>query len=105
MALTQIKAKSRYSLQAMLDAIAEPGRRAILRMLKETGCCSIGKDEGMCACDIEQRLDLSQPTISHHMAVLKKAGLVTASREGQWIWYRRNEEALRELARGLETEL
>lgn len=105
MSLVEIKAKPRYSLEAMLQALADPSRRTILRLLKQRGCCSLGKDVGMCACDIEARVALSQPTISHHMAVLKRAGLVLAAREGQWIWYRRNEEALRELARGLRQEL
>ena len=53
----------------------------------------------MCACDIEARISLSQPTISHHMAVLRDVGLIEATKIGQWMWYRRNEEAVRQLAR------
>jgi DNA-binding transcriptional ArsR family regulator len=105
MSPAQIKSTTEYSLEAMLHALADPSRRAILRLLKQRGCCSIGKEVGMCACDIEGRIGLSQPTISHHMAVLKRARLVNASREGQWIWYRRNEDALRELARALREQL
>jgi ArsR family transcriptional regulator len=105
MTLVGIKPKPKYSLEAMLHALADPSRRTILRLLKQRGCCSLDKEVGMCACDIEARVDLSQPTISHHMAVLKRAGLVVAAREGQWMWYRRNEEALRELARALREEL
>ena len=48
----------------------------------------------MCASDIEQRIHLSQPTISHHMAILTKAGVVEAKKLGLWVWYRRNEGAL-----------
>ena len=92
-------------IDRMLHAIADPTRRRILQALKEKGMCSIGKEVGLCACDIEQRVCLSQPTISHHMAILKKAGLVEARKEGQWMWYRRNETALRELARSVRDEL
>jgi ArsR family transcriptional regulator len=94
-------AVSEDTLTQMLRAIADPVRRRILRLLGEKGCCSIGKDVGMCACDIEERIGLSQPTISHHMSVLKDAGLVEAEKVGQWMWYRRNEQGLRELERAL----
>lgn len=92
-------------LDRMLHAVADPTRRRILNVLKERDACSIGKDTGLCACDIEQRIRLTQPTVSHHMAILKKAGLVQASKQGQWMWYRRNEAALRELARSLRDSL
>jgi DNA-binding transcriptional ArsR family regulator len=88
-----------------LQAIADPIRRRILRALKERGGCSLDKDVGLCASDIEQRIELSQPTISHHMAVLKKAGLIEVQKIGQWKWYRRNEPALREFSRILRNSL
>ncbi len=93
------------SLSRILHAIADPTRRQILQALKERKACSIGKEVGLCACDIEQRVHLSQPTISHHMAILKKAGLVEAEKQGQWMWYRRNEVMLREFARTLRQSL
>jgi DNA-binding transcriptional ArsR family regulator len=92
-------------LDRMLHAVADPTRRRILNALKEKDACSIGKENGLCACDIEQRIHLTQPTVSHHMAILKKAGLVQASKQGQWMWYRRNESALRDLARSLRNTL
>ena len=79
-------------------AIADPTRLRVLRLLKQKGHCSLGKDDGMCARDIEERIKLSQPTISHHMSILKKAGLVHAEKQGLWMWYRRNDKALRQLA-------
>jgi len=93
------------AVNRMLQAIADPTRRRILQALKERGGCSIGKDVGLCASDIELRIHLSQPTISHHMSILKKAGLVQAKKLGQWRLYRRNEAALREFARMLRTSL
>ena len=92
-------------LNRILQAIADPARRKILRALKERGGCSLGKDVGLCASDIEQRVPLSQPTISHHMAVLTKVGLVEAKKLGLWRWYRRNDTALRDFARALRASL
>lgn len=84
-------------LVSALKAIADPTRLKILQILKQKGRCSIGKAIGLCACDIEEQIRLSQPTISHHMAVLKKAGLIHAEKEGLWMWYRRNEDCLKDL--------
>lgn len=93
------------TLDRFLHALADPARRAILRALKEKGCCSIGKPVGLCACDIEARVKRSQPTVSHHMAILTQAGLVTAEKYGTWMWYRRNEKALQDLVEALGTEV
>jgi len=92
-------------LNRILNAIADPNRRRILQSLKEQGGCSIGKDVGLCASDIERRINLSQPTISHHMSILTRAGLVEAKKIGLWRWYRRNESALREFSRELKKSL
>jgi ArsR family transcriptional regulator, arsenate/arsenite/antimonite-responsive transcriptional repressor len=86
-----------------LKAVADPTRLKILRLLKQRGRCSIGKGEGMCACDIEAQIRLSQPTISHHMRILTRAGLVQGEKQGLWMWYRRNEKALKTLAQSLRT--
>jgi DNA-binding transcriptional ArsR family regulator len=94
-----------HKLDLILHAIADPTRRRILQALKEQGGCSIGKDVGLCASDIEQRIHLSQPTISHHMAILTKAGLVEAKKIGLWRWYRRNDAVLREFTRSLKKQL
>lgn len=93
------------ALNRRLHAIADPTRRRILKALKERGGCSIGKEVGLCAGDIEQRIHLSQPTISHHMAILTKAGLVQAKKIGQWMWYQRNEKTIKELCDGLREAL
>jgi len=90
---------------AVFHAIGDPARRKILRALKEKGACSIDRETGLCASDIEERISLSQPTISHHMAILRKAGLVEATKLGQWVWYRRNETMLRKFAKALKKEI
>jgi ArsR family transcriptional regulator len=92
-------------LGPFLHAISDPARRRILQALKEKGSNSIGKDTGLCACDIEERLKLSQPTISHHMKILAKAGLVKVSREGTWRCYQRNQKLISEMTRSLKAQL
>lgn len=96
---------SEQGLTRVLQAIADPTRRQILHALKERGGCSLDKEVGLCASDIEMRVRLTQPTISHHMSILKAAGLVEAKKLGQWMWYRRNEPALRALTRTLRETL
>ena len=99
------------SLDRALHAIADPTRRRILRALKDGAieAKATRKDAGpgncLCAGDIEERVQLSQPTISHHMAILTKAGLVEAAKQGQWRWYRRNEKAIRLVVRTLRGKL
>ncbi len=93
------------SLDRALHAIADPTRRRILYALKQRTTAASGKFSGLCAGDIEERIPLSQPTISHHMAILTNAGLVEAVKQGQWRWYRRNEKALRRLVKGLRAQL
>jgi ArsR family transcriptional regulator, arsenate/arsenite/antimonite-responsive transcriptional repressor len=63
----------------LLQATADPTRLAILRQLSEDG--------GVCACDFTVCCDVGQPTISHHLKVLRDAGWVTTERHGTWIWY------------------
>ena len=97
------------SLDHTLHAIADPTRRRILHALKQrgpgsTGAAARGKN-GLCAGDIEERVHLSQPTISHHMAILTRSGLVDAVKQGQWRWYSRNEKALRRLVKSLRAQL
>ncbi len=101
---------SATSLDRRLAAISDPTRRRILAVLKPRGVVSLSappaaKITGLCAGDIEERVRLSQPTISHHMAILTRAGLVEAAKQGQWRWYRRNEKALRLLIKTLRAEL
>jgi DNA-binding transcriptional ArsR family regulator len=92
------------SFDRALHAIADPTRRRILRALKE-GRRAADAANCLCAGDIEERVQLTQPTISHHMSILTKAGLVEATRQGQWRWYRRNEKAIRQMVKSLRGKL
>jgi len=98
------------SLDRALHAIADPTRRRILQALKQGEAAARGQRanaSGACLCagDIEERVQLSQPTISHHMAILTKAGLVEATKKGQWRWYRRDEKAIRLVVKMLRGKL
>lgn len=88
---------SEKQLVFALKAVADPTRLKILRLLKQKGACSLDKSVGLCACDIEAQVRLAQSTVSHHMAILTKAGLVHAEKLGLWMWYQRNEELLKKL--------
>jgi DNA-binding transcriptional ArsR family regulator len=98
-------------LDRCLHAIADPTRRRILRALKDGPSTKSwpqppkANHDCLCAADIEERMQLSQPTISHHMAILTKAGLVEGVKHGQWRWYRRNEQAIREIVKTLRGKL
>lgn len=63
----------------LLGALADPARLAIVRQLAADGA--------VCACDVAPAAGLSQPTISHHLRVLREAGVVRSERRGTWIWY------------------
>ena len=82
----------------VFKALADPTRLKILGLLDSRGrsCCElIGRDErGLCACDIERAVGLSQAAVSHHMGLLRRAGLVRAEKRGRWVYYSRNEEAI-----------
>ncbi len=94
-----------HHLTGQLRAVADPTRRRILKMLGEKGHCSIGESTGLCARDIEAKIRLSQPTISHHMKILADAGLVTGQRRGQWMWYRRDDSAVKQMTKKFREEL
>jgi ArsR family transcriptional regulator len=67
----------------LLKALADPTRLSMAATLRRHG-------EPVCICDLVAVFGLSQPTISHHMAVLKAAGLVTVEKRGLWGFYSLN---------------
>jgi ArsR family transcriptional regulator len=87
---------------AKLKALADPTRLKILNLLKAKGrsCCDLiaRTEPGLCACDIEAAVGLSQAAVSHHMGLLRRAGIVEAQKRGRWMYYRRNESAIAGLA-------
>ncbi len=89
-------------LVVAFKALGDPTRLKILELLRARGksCCDlIARDErGLCACDIETAVGLSQAAVSHHMSLLRRAGLVEGQKRGRWMFYRRNEAVLARLA-------
>jgi ArsR family transcriptional regulator len=81
------------ALAARFRALADPTRVAIVNRLAAA-------DE-VCVCDFVASLDLAQPTVSHHLKVLRDAGLVESSRRGTWAFYRLVPEAVTELRQTL----
>jgi ArsR family transcriptional regulator len=94
--------KPSEDLVSTFKALGDPTRLKILELLKSRGksCCELvaAAERGLCACDIEEAVKLSQAAVSHHMGLLRRAGLVVAEKRGRWICYRRNETALGRLA-------
>ena len=71
---------SDHSLAGVFKAMAHPVRIRILHLLAAS-------ESSLCSCEIEARFPLRQPTISHHMKLLKEAGLVNSRQEGNWVHY------------------
>jgi ArsR family transcriptional regulator, arsenate/arsenite/antimonite-responsive transcriptional repressor len=76
----------RDALAARFKALADPTRVAIIN--------SLSAAEEVCVCNLTETFDLSQPTISHHLKILREAGLVESSRRGTWAYYRLVPEAI-----------
>jgi ArsR family transcriptional regulator, arsenate/arsenite/antimonite-responsive transcriptional repressor len=74
-------------------ALADPARVALVARLAQ--------EDEICVCHLVEGSGLSQPTISHHLAILKRAGLVTSTRRGTWAYYRLEPDAVNELAQAL----
>lgn len=74
----------------LLAALADPIRLAIVRQLADRGA--------VCACDFDACRLVSQPTVSHHLRVLREAGVVRAERRGTWVYYSLVQAALDRLA-------
>ncbi|MGJ9386049.1 transcriptional regulator [Salipaludibacillus neizhouensis] len=60
---------------------------------------------GVCVGDIQEKSQASQSTVSHYLNMMQKAGLLESVRYGQWTYYRRNEEFIRQVAEYLRTEI
>ena len=84
-----IDALSAQAIASTFKALADPTRVAIVNQL---ACC-----KECCVCDLTATSDLAQPTISHHLKVLREAGLVESEGRGTWAYYRLVPEAIERL--------
>jgi ArsR family transcriptional regulator len=89
----------------LFRALSSEQRLQILAVIGEAGgepgktCC---EPEELCGCKLAERLGLAPSTVSHHMAVLVDAGLVSARPDGKWVYYTLRRDALLRAARALE---
>jgi DNA-binding transcriptional ArsR family regulator len=96
----------------VFKALANESRLKILQWMKDPekhfGCDRpTGDSRGKLVCvgEIQKKLGLSQSTASHYLSLLMQAGLVVPRREGQWTFYERNEEKLKEVGKFLKEEI
>lgn len=66
---------------ALLRAVSDPIRLQLLSVIRD----SPGSEA--CVCDMTDAVEVSQPTVSHHLKVLTEAGLLTRERRGTWAWF------------------
>jgi DNA-binding transcriptional ArsR family regulator len=76
----RIEPEAAEALAARFKALADPTRVAIVNRLAGAG--------EVCVCELVDEFELSQPTISHHLRLLRQAGLVESERRGTWAYYR-----------------
>jgi ArsR family transcriptional regulator len=94
----------------MFKALSNKTRLQILQWLKEPEVNFPSQQEygfanGVCVGQIQAKAGLTQSTVSEYLALMQRTGLVTATRVGQWTYYKRNEEAFATLSKLIESEL
>lgn len=97
---TRVSPREAGELARDFEILAHPVRLQLLDVLS--------RNEGrVCVCDLESAVPVKQPTVSHHLRLLREAGLVDSEKVGQWVYYRVRRPALRQLharmTRTLET--
>ncbi len=75
----------------LLKAVADPVRIQLLSLIKDS------PDQEACVCDMTAAVQVSQPTVSHHLKTLVDAGILTRERRGSWAWFRLDTDVLRDI--------
>ena len=75
-------------LATVLKALADPSRLRLLSLIKAQ------PDRECCVCNLTEPLGLTQPTVSHHLKVLREAGLIEREQRGSWAYFRIAEDQL-----------
>ena len=93
----------------IFKALSNKSRLQILAWLKQPELHfplqEHGYDNGVCVGQIQQKTGLTQSTVSEYLGILQRAGLVEATRVGQWTYYKRNEAAFQAFSQLIEKEL
>jgi ArsR family transcriptional regulator, arsenate/arsenite/antimonite-responsive transcriptional repressor len=79
-------------MATVFKALGDPVRLRLFSMIAS------GPSGEVCVCDLTPAFDLSQPTISHHLKLLRQAGLVDSERRGTWVYYRARPETTDRMA-------
>ena len=66
-------------MEAFFAALGDATRLKMLKLIA---------DEELCSCEVMAALELTQPTTSHHLGILERAGLLTSKRNGKWVFYK-----------------
>ena len=85
-------------LAPLFKAVADPMR---LRLLSLIACHEGGES---CVCDLTEAFDVTAPTVSYHLRVLREAGLISAERRGTWVYYRINPPVMARMSAVLEPQ-
>jgi ArsR family transcriptional regulator len=88
--ISERPAGERQEIVALFKALADPTRFEIFRLIA-------AQSDSICVCHITDRFDVSQPTISHHLKVLREVGLISVSRRGVWAYYAVDSRGLEQL--------
>ncbi|MFD6529351.1 ArsR/SmtB family transcription factor [Streptomyces sp. NPDC060184] len=92
---TPLDEERSQALAKVFKALGDPVRLRLLSMIASRAGGEV------CVCDLTPAFDLSQPTISHHLKLLKQAGLIDSERRGTWVYYRLLPETTDQLAQVL----
>ena len=66
-------------MEAFFAALGDATRLKMLKLIA---------DEELCSCEVMAALELTQPSTSHHLGILERAGLLTSKRNGKWVFYK-----------------
>ncbi len=83
----KLRARPIAGFAEFFKALGDPTRLEVVGLLAAHG-------KELCVCEIEPRFQLSQPTVSHHLRILREAGIVSAERRGTWVYYTLEPHAL-----------
>ncbi|MFI6367440.1 ArsR/SmtB family transcription factor [Nocardia sp. NPDC050630] len=91
-----LSADEAAALAGVFKALADPVRLRLLSVVASHG------GQEVCVCELSDGFDISQPTVSHHLKVLREAGLLSSERRGSWVYYRVEPTALQQLSHLLD---
>jgi ArsR family transcriptional regulator, arsenate/arsenite/antimonite-responsive transcriptional repressor len=93
-AYPDVESEQAESMASIAKALGDPIRLQLVDVLRRHA----GK---VCVCELTPLFDVGQPTVSHHLKVLREAGIVDSERQGLWAYYYVKPDALKELSRWL----